>query len=213
MRGQDQPGVASDWGYTTIELLVAMGMFLVVITVFMSGLVVMTKSTARNQATADASDGLRRAFQQLDREVRYADSMNLPGAGGAGRTYIEFRQDENVSPSGVTTCIQWRWNPTEELLETRSWAASAATLPAFRTVATNIVGATPIFTMVQASPQRPHQELIVNLTVQRPSLEREVSSQSTFVARNSDASAPGNLDNNHDGLSDAPTCWRAGIRP
>ena len=40
----------------------------------------------------------------------------------------------------------------------------------------------------------------MNLTVQRPSLEREVSSQSTFVARNSDAAAPGNLDNNHDGL-------------
>ena len=128
-----------DAGISIVELLIAMAIFVTVIVVFMAGVVVMTKNTVRSQVTIDAGDDVRRVFQVIDKQVRYADAINRPGAGGGGRMYVEFRTPATVAASGVTTCTQWRWDPATELLaDPHVDRRRRRTLPAFRTVATDI---------------------------------------------------------------------------
>ena len=70
-----------DSGMSLVELIVAMGIFSIVIAIFMAGIVTMTRNTVRVQVTSDASESVRRVFQRLDKQVRYADAINLPGSG------------------------------------------------------------------------------------------------------------------------------------
>ena len=65
-------------GMTLVELLVAMGIFSLVLAVFGAGVVSMTKSTARVSATSDVTNEARRAFSLLDKQVRYATAINSP---------------------------------------------------------------------------------------------------------------------------------------
>lgn len=203
-------------GISVIELIVALGIFTFVVAIFMSGVVVMTRNTVRSEVTADAGDDLRTVFQRLDKQVRYADAMNFPGVSGTGSAYVEFRTPATVAASGVETCTQWRWVPSTQRLEVRSWRSSAATLPPFVLMAQDVVDDTSVglypFEMTPATPQHPRQSLTVTLLVEAVQ-DREVSTGSTFVARNSSVESPGNTDTNGDGVSDLPACWRSGVRP
>ena len=216
-----------DAGISIVELLIAMAIFVTVIVVFMAGVVVMTKNTVRSQVTIDAGDDVRRVFQVMDKQVRYADAINRPGTGGAGRMYVEFRTPATVAASGVTTCTQWRWDPATELLQTRTWTDGPGTLPSFRTVATDIAAPdltpaptpaptptpTPYpFAMTPAEPTHPRQELSLTLRIEGAE-DAEISTASTFIARNSSVESDGNADTNGDGVSDKPACWKTGVRP
>lgn len=202
-----------DGGISIIELIVAMGIFSTVVAVFMAGMVVMTRNTVRSQAVSDSGDALRVAFQRLDKQVRYAEEVNFEGVGASGSSYVEFRTSATVAASGVTTCTQWRWDPSTEVLQYRTWAESAGTLPAFTTIAKNVVaGTAPYpFDLVPAVPEHPRQALKVTLVTKV--FDRTTSMSSEFVARNSSAESMANQDTNRDGVSDLPVCWRSGVRP
>jgi len=205
-----------DRGVTIIELIVSMGIFLTVLGIFMAGVVIMTHNAVRVQATADAGADVKKAFQRFDKQVRYADAINRPGNGASGARYVEFRTPATVSKSGVTVCTQWRWDPSTKLLQQRTWTDVTGTLGAFMTVAENVVLDATVtgypFAMSEASPQHPRQELTVNLTVQGAE-KRLVSSESTFIARNSTIDSDGNDDLDGNGVSDHPACWKTGVRP
>ena len=112
-----------DEGFSLIELIVAMGIFTTVIAVFMSGIMVMFRDTNRTQAAAANTDNLRSVFVAMDKQVRYADGMNVPGAVGA-RWFVEFRTPQDGGlPS---TCYQWRYDTSAGTLAWRSWTATAA---------------------------------------------------------------------------------------
>lgn len=191
---------------TLVELIVAMGIFTVVIAVFMAGLVVMTRNTARAQVTADAADSVRRVFQRLDKEVRYADAINAPGAGVSGARYVEFRTPATVSASGVVMCTQWRWVPSTSTIESRVWPDSSATLPGWSTVATHVVNDPAVvgypFQMIPASTaaKHPRQTLQFSLLLESNASTGQVSTQSLLVARNSSPDSP-------------TVCSPAGFRP
>ncbi|WP_407343033.1 type II secretion system protein J [Pengzhenrongella phosphoraccumulans] len=206
-------------GFSLLELLVAMGIFTVVCAVFLAGMVTMTRETVRTQVTVDAADSVRRVFQRLDKQVRYSDAINLPGASASGTEYVEFRTPATVSAAGVTMCTQWRWDPATALVESRVWAESAPSLPGWIVVATSVVAPDPAvpgyhpFSVVRASPEHPRQSLKLDLLLKSDASAGQVSSASTFVARNSSVESSGNADTNGDGISDLPACWRAGVRP
>jgi prepilin-type N-terminal cleavage/methylation domain-containing protein len=214
---QPEADRSSDAGMSLIELIVAMGIFSIVVAIFMAGLVTMTRNTVRAEVTADAADSVRRVFQRLDKQLRYADAINLPGAGASGAQYVEFQTPATVSASGVTMCTQWRWVPSTEQVEARVWPAASATLPAWSVVATHVVAdATAThypFEVLLATPEHPRQSMKLSLLLESEASAGQVSTQSLFVARNSSVNSSGNKDANTDGISDLPACWPSGVRP
>lgn len=215
-RHREQP----DAGFSVIELVVSIGIFMTVIGIFMSAVVVMSHNTVKVQAVADAGADVRKAFQRMDKQVRYTDAINIPGAGASGATYVEIRTPASVAASGYTTCTQWRWDPNAKTLAMRTWRDGTGTPGAFQTIVEHVVPTTtgspattvPALQLKRAAPTHPRQELVVNVTVLGAE-KRTVSSQASFVARNSSAESDGNLDANLDNVSDRPACWKTGVRP
>ncbi|GCD21440.1 type II secretion system protein J [Cellulomonas algicola] len=218
-RSQDQ---GRDTGMTLVELIVAMGIFTIVIAVFMGAMVTMSKNTARAAATSRAGDELRVAFQRLDKQVRYADAINFPGAGSGGKQYVEFRIPAVAAPSGVVTCVQWRWDPTARTLAMRTWP-QGGTVPAFvpmvRSALQSVDRTTspptpiPVFVMTPANSEHPRQALDVAISVNVNANAKVQSTSSSFIARNSTTDSDGNADSDANGVSDRPACNVAGLRP
>lgn len=210
---------ARDAGTTLMELIVSMGIFTVLIAVIMGGVLMMTGSTVRADVTVAASDGLRTAFQRLDRQVRYAEAVNFPGAGTAGRRYVEFRVSATVSATGKASCTQWRWDPTSGTLDRRSWEDRAGVVvPAFATVMSDVQGPVPgdadpyPFQLLKATSDNPRQRLVVRLRAGDPAITSPVEQRTVFVARNSSTNSLTNGDTVVAGVSDIPVCM-AGGRP
>ncbi|TQL41920.1 prepilin-type N-terminal cleavage/methylation domain-containing protein [Homoserinimonas aerilata] len=197
-------------GFSLMELVVAMGIFSIFIAMFMAAVIGLTQGTTRAQLTAEASSGVLTVFQNFDRQVRYADAINFPGDAG-GATYIEFRTPAESAPSEVTTCTQWRFLPDEGRIESRSWPDVAGATPtAWATKLTTAIdtGAADYpFKMIPASTSgSARQQLVLTLEAGNADMDAGASMSTTFVARNSSAGSPGNLDANGDGRSDAPAC-------
>lgn len=212
-----------DTGITMVELLVSMGIFVVVLSVVLAGLVSMTRSTTRVQDVTNAGDSVRRAFQTLDKQVRYATAVNYPGVGASGAHYVELLT--TAVPEGqMARCVQWRVHPTSRQLEVRSWADSpTATRTAWSTVATGVrndlTSATPNrpFVLRPASGTSLRQQLTVSLDVGRgPAGLNKITGadvRTTFVARNSSHLSQSNADANNDLASDTPVCTSRLERP
>ena len=65
-------------GFTLVELVVAMGLFAVLLAVLMSAIIGMIGNLRKTQGIADASGQARVAFDRLDRQLRYATAVNRP---------------------------------------------------------------------------------------------------------------------------------------
>lgn len=208
-----------DGGVTLVELIVSMGIFTVLVAVVMGGVVMMSRSTVRSDVTVTADDGLRTAFQRLDRQVRYAEAVNFPGDGAQGRRYVEFRVSAAVSATGKATCTQWRWEPTSGTLDRRTWEDRAGVpVPAFGTVISHVqppsdgVIATYPFELLKATADNPRQRLVVRLRAGDSTVGNPVEQRTVFVARNSSTNSLTNSDTRVPGVSDIPVCM-AGGRP
>lgn len=206
-----------DAGLTLVELVVAMFVFSIVSAVFLTSVIGLIRATSDAEARSRSATGIVLITQQLDRQVRYADSINFPGVGPSGARYIEFRTPAASSRTGVTECTQWRFLPDEGRIESRTWAdAASPTLPAFTTRMTEVVdegGLTYPFRMIPASPTDSLSQRL-QITIVAGSERTGSRSELAFVARNSSVLSPGNRDANSDGVSDAPfVCRPAGSRP
>lgn len=204
-------------GTTLIEMLVAMGIFTIVVTVFMGGLVGMTQSTARSQSVSDSADAVRKAFQRMDKQVRYASAINRPGAGASGARYVEFRT--TAVPAGKSPfCTQWRYDPTTAQLQVRTWDdVPSAPVSAWSTIVTSARNDLTLtdnlpFAFTPADATYTRQSLTVTLDV---GYGTQAGSQmsSTFVARNSSSESLSNTDSEPDGDSDTPVCTLSSSRP
>ncbi|MEP7763983.1 type II secretion system protein [Sanguibacter sp. 25GB23B1] len=207
-----------DTGMTLVELIVAMGIFTVVIAVFMAGIVVMTKNTARAQAVADAGDEVRRVFQRLDREVRYASAINRPGTGSSGAYYVEYLVSA-VEAGKQPMCTQWRYVPATGTIERRTWAnvTSGASPSAWSTLANRVrndLATQKPFEFTPAGSINASQQLRVFLDVGPgaggPDARKGAQLDSQFVARNTDTSTTTNADIDNNGASDTPVCQQSG---
>lgn len=221
--GQGGHELPRDAGISLMELIVSMAIFTVVIAVFMSGLLVMTQGAVRAQDVTDAGDAARKSFQTMDKQIRYASSINLPGVGASGAHYVEFLTTA-VPDGGDPLCTQWRYDPTARVLEYRTWRDLPTGGPsAWRHIAGDVrnqltgAAAQPPFVLERAGATTTRQKLLVTIDVGRgpAGADQVVGADvaTAFVARNSSDASPSNADLNLDGVSDTPVCTTHLERP
>ena len=189
-----QPHSGQD-GFTLIELIVAMSIFAMLLAVMMSVVIAMNKNLNKTTSIADASSQGLRATQAIDKQMRYADSVNVEATGASGDRYVSF---EGLTNTDASECYQWRIH-TGGLLQQRSWVSTAAntaavtaTSPAWLTVAIGVVNpvASKPFTVtsvgVGGGAGATFQQVVVDLVLQgRSSQVGHAETKLTIVARNS----------------------------
>jgi prepilin-type N-terminal cleavage/methylation domain-containing protein len=207
-------------GFTLVELLVAMSVFAVFLTMIVSSVIAISAASARAQLVARSSNGVLVVFQNLDRQIRYADSINFPGPGvTAGSRYVEFRVPASSASSGVATCMQWRYWPATKSIQSRQWPESGTPSATWATKVSNVIdtGAagypfklTPA-TTAASGPST--QQLVLSISSGTASLTSGASISSNFVARNSSTNSRSNSNLVVAGVSDTPVCTSSGSRP
>jgi prepilin-type N-terminal cleavage/methylation domain-containing protein len=183
-RGPGSRARRRESGYTLIEMLVAMGLMSVLIGIFMAGIVQMTKSAVRVQNVNNSTDEVRRAFDRMDRQLRYASAVNTPGQTGSD-WYVEFLTTATGTATGQ--CTLWRLVNSTHRLQYRTWVPASATASTWITVASNVVNdptTQPPFTLTPANNTYTRQQVALYLKVSNGQPGgAEVSA--SFIARNS----------------------------
>lgn len=116
-----------------IELIVAMGLFTLFVSLLVGGIVGFTRATTESRLDAQTSSAVGAALKRLEKSARYADAINYPGV-VSGKAYVEWRVDAVSAPTGVTTCYQLRYTASARTLALRSWASGSSPAAATWTV-------------------------------------------------------------------------------
>jgi len=207
-------------GFSLLELIIAVGIFTIFIAMFIAAVVSLSRGTVRARLTTETASSISVVFQNIDRQVRYADSINFPGLGPSGARYIEFRTPASSTKENVTRCTQWRYVPSTGRIESRQWSdVAGAVRPAWSTKLSNVIavsGTNYPFEMVPASQAgTSKQQLVFSIEAGNPSaLDKSGSAVTTrFVARNSSITSTSNSDSMLPGVSNTPVCIIPGDRP
>lgn len=112
-RGRDR----ADDGVTLIEVMVTMAVMSVVMAVFTTGILQVYRSILPAESAAGAQAELRRVYQRLDKEVRYASWIAPPGKVGTV-WYVEFA-------ALGTECGQLRLDTVSQVLRLVRWTAGS----------------------------------------------------------------------------------------
>jgi type II secretory pathway pseudopilin PulG len=204
-------GRAADRGTSIVELLVAMGIFAIVLAVIGGATVVMVNDVRESQNLYAASAGAHDAFSRLDKQIRYATAINWPTRVGSD-WYVEFA---SIDGANTPTCHQWRLSGGD--LQQRQWVGVPVSAPSWVTVATSVANdpvTQPPFVFTPAVPSAPVQGLTVDLVIRQGALSAAtVSLFTTFAARNTDVSTVTNTDGTSPGVSDVPVCQTGVGRP
>ena len=76
--------------------------------------------------SATPGDAARKIFQRIDKQIRYASSINRPGAGTtAGTYYVEYLVSA-VDAGQKPLCTQWRYTASTRKLDVRTWRVDDA---------------------------------------------------------------------------------------
>lgn len=183
-----------DEGLTLIELIVAMGVFIVLLTVLVGGVVGLSKNFTVARTDAQTSKAVGVAAQRIERSVRYADSINYPGV-VTGKSYVEWRTDAVSAPSGVTTCTQLRYDESAGTIAIRQWASTASpTTGTWSVILGNVRGAASAtfpFVTVAAGGGVLYQGLTVSFATGLNDNAGTITSV-TYYAKNSSVDSPSN---------------------
>lgn len=135
-----------DAGVTLIEVLVSMTLMSIVMVLATTGMLEIFRGANRTEAGSVAQDQLNGVFGRLDKEIRYAAGISLPGTVGAN-PYVEYLIANSASP----VCTQLRLDTATEQLQTRSWPQGVLPLAPgpWRPLADGVSGTAP-FTFVKA---------------------------------------------------------------
>lgn len=203
-----------DEGVSIIELVVAMLIFSVLMSVYFGALISMANTTTQAKNSVDASNALRSAFNALDHQVRYATSVNRPVMGVSGAWYVEFEVTD-LPENAPNMCYQWRLDPSSNVISYRTWKEDGVTVTAWHSVAWDVVapgGGSP-FEFGMATDDILAQKLTVNLQVVEQSGNVLAQQGTTFVARNSSEGSLSNDDVDGNGVSDNEVCTDRMDRP
>jgi len=200
-----------------MELVVAMGIFTIFIVIFLGAVVSLARGTSQARITAESTSGVLTVFQNLDRQIRYSDSINYPGAGPSGNRYIEFRTPASSTVENVAKCTQWRYLPDRGRIESRSWPEAAGSVATpWTTKLTNVVSVAGVnypFRLIPAVDGT-KQVLVLKVNAGTAGVDAGADIETKFAARNATFEAQSNADANADGTSDTPVCGRpGGVRP
>jgi prepilin-type N-terminal cleavage/methylation domain-containing protein len=176
----------ADAGVTMVELLVTIFVFAIFLSIVTSSLIGITRASTQAQTISRSSTGVLDVFQKFDRAVRYADVINAPGATSSGR-YVEFRIPA-ATTGGAATCVQWRFVPSSQTLQTRQWAdGSASPSIPFVTKLKSVFdksGNYP-FALVPAGSAGSSMQQLTLTVVAGNAATKTAEISTTFVARNS----------------------------
>lgn len=195
--------VCDDAGVTLIEVMVSATLVAVVTAMFTTGLLDIYRSTLRTEAASSAQSQLSTAFLRLDRQVRYAAQVTVPGPGPAGQSRVEFL----TTHTGAAVCTQLQVvaGTNGGRLQSRTWNyvpdRAPGPLPGvtpFITLASELTAATPFpspgpttsaAAAAAAAASEGYQRLRVRLTARQGS-GSPVTADITFTALNSLAEQP-----------------------
>lgn len=203
-----------DAGLTLVELLVSILVFAIFITILLSSILGITGASTQAQVISRAASGALIVFQNFDREIRYADSINYPGSSVSGRRYVEFRTPAASSNDNVTTCSQWRFSPSTGLLESRKWVDTTPFAPTRWTTRLSVVfddGADYPFRVKAAGDGSAMQQLTLSVDAGNAAM-RGSAIITNFVARNSGIGSDSNANVLSAGVSGVRVC-ATGDRP
>jgi prepilin-type N-terminal cleavage/methylation domain-containing protein len=212
--------MSSDSGFTLLELIVAVLVFSIFTGMILATVIALAKGATRAQVVSESTAGVLVVFGQLDRQARYADSINYPGVGaGSDSRYIEFRTPGSSLQSGVPLCTQWRFTPSLGRIEQRQWNDLVGSVKTPWTTKLNYVidqggvdypfGMSPAGVAVGSA----QQQLVVRIKAGNDALNSGAEITTTYVARNSSFNSQSNSDTSGDKVSVTPVCLQTGDRP
>ncbi|WP_314855646.1 prepilin-type N-terminal cleavage/methylation domain-containing protein [uncultured Microbacterium sp.] len=203
-----------DGGFTLLEVIVALGIFSVLLSIFVAGVMSLNRLALASRIDAQTSSQTGIAVQTIDKSIRYAEAVNYPGTTGVG-AYIEWRTSAASAPSGVTTCTQLRYAPDKGTLAMRSWVAAAApSTGTWRVILSNVRGtasSTYPFVMIPAGSVSNYQGLAISVLT-GPNESAGTETSATIYAKNSSSESPSNTLGSG-GQSASPVCSTMGYRP
>lgn len=114
-------GMARDAGVTLIELLVALGLFGVLATLFLAVGISTAKVTDDTSQAVDLNEEARIAFTRFARDLRDADAVTkvIPAYAGSGCASDEFTGiafDESTPVSDVPDKVAYHWDRANQKL-------------------------------------------------------------------------------------------------
>jgi hypothetical protein len=150
---------AGDRGATMIDMVVAMTLMSIFMSLFTGGVVRMFRSANRTQALTAAQTQVTNTFLRLDKEIRYAAGISTPGPVGAD-SYVEYV----TSFTGTAMCTELRLNVASGQLQRRTWQQGVLPLvpSAWIPMATSVSSTQP-FTFLAADATFNFQRLQLKL--------------------------------------------------
>ncbi|MGV8969709.1 MAG: prepilin-type N-terminal cleavage/methylation domain-containing protein [Microbacteriaceae bacterium] len=208
-------------GFSLLEMITAIFVFSIFIGIFTVAVSGFVGSIIDARAKSEGAGTNSIIINNIDREVRYAESINRPGVGTTATRYIEFLLPRNATASGTPVCYQWRYDPVGGVVSSRSWSITntntASNISPWTAKGEQVVdegGVDYPFAMVPAdlATGALRQRMIITLSTGIPG-GTVAQTETTFVARNSSNNSVTNPDANADGQSDTRVCMQAGGRP
>jgi prepilin-type N-terminal cleavage/methylation domain-containing protein len=156
---------SGDAGLTLIELVVSMLIMSIFMVMFTGGILQMYRAANKTESATVAQAQVNLVFLRLDREVRYASGISLPGT-YLGDWYVEY---VNTS-SGTAVCTGLRLNVASGQLQRRTWSELAAPAPtaapdptSWRSLASDVTSVTQPFTFLPADDTASFQRLELDI--------------------------------------------------
>lgn len=123
-RQTNQRSASADRGATLLELVAAIGLMTVVLTIATSAIVTMYRSTEKTQGITETAAQISMALDKLDTTIRYADTIYDPVQSGSD-WYVSYRSTYN----GTAMCTQLRFSAPAGQLQRRTWTAAPSPSP------------------------------------------------------------------------------------
>ncbi len=177
---------ADDQGFSLIEVLVSMGIFSIVLSIMVAGVMQWTQATAKNIKVSDQTTTARNTFNRLDKTVPAASAINYPTQVGGTRWYVELQ----VKATNPATCTQWKLDGASNVLSTRTWDTLTTKVapPTWTVIARDVVndeiaGSPAPFVLQNPNANSGKQMLRIALHL-RAGTDPVSLTNGTFVARN-----------------------------
>ncbi|WP_328468535.1 prepilin-type N-terminal cleavage/methylation domain-containing protein [Actinoplanes sp. NBC_00393] len=126
-----------DAGVTLLEMVVAMGIMSVFMSLFTAGIVQMYRTATTAETTQVLQSRLNLVFERLDAEIRYASAITEPGEPTGLGWNVEYLNVNGAEP----VCTQLRL--LDRKLQRRTWVAGETPSGGWRVLATEVTNTEP----------------------------------------------------------------------
>lgn len=172
-------------GFTLLEIMISMVLMTFFMVLFTGAVFQMFSMSNKVGAVTESSTQVNIAFQRIDKQIRYASSIDAPNTvlSTGGAWYVEFVN----TTSGSDVCYQLRLINSQ--LQERTWTGTPALTPTWVPLASNVVMPTSTpFTFTPATGSQTAQRLKVafsSKSVTNSTTSATSQTAVTFAAMNS----------------------------